>query len=104
MTYYEHLAAQGLAYGPAFGGLSALGGRDGEALAQLALPPTNGANPKKYRIPPALLDACFQALGAALPIIESENRSGPALPVGVDRLQLYGNPDTAVWAYGRLNS
>jgi NADPH:quinone reductase-like Zn-dependent oxidoreductase/acyl carrier protein len=101
--FYEQLTAQGLAYGPAFRRLTALARCDGEALARLALPPTNGAHPAQYRLPPAVLDACFQTLGAALPLNQTDVRGALALPVGVDHLHLQGNPDAAAWAYGRLD-
>ena len=102
-AYYERLIGAGLAYGPAFRLLAGLQRRDGEALARLALPPATVVSPSTYRLAPTLLDAAFQTFGAALPLNPSETRSALALPVAVEHLHLYGDPETCAWAYGRLD-
>jgi candicidin polyketide synthase FscE len=53
----ERFAAAGLAYGPAFRGLTALWARDGLAVGRLVLPPGVPAE----GVPPALVDAALQA-------------------------------------------
>ncbi|MBI1357398.1 MAG: SDR family NAD(P)-dependent oxidoreductase [Acidobacteria bacterium] len=82
-AYYEALALSGLSYGPAFQGVAELHKGDGEALARLQATASVQADRRKYAIHPTLLDACFQALGAAF-----ADLGGPALPVGVRRLEI----------------
>lgn len=101
-TYYRDLAAQGLEYGPAFQGLTQITYADGIALAQLiATPPVRMAG-EAYLLHPALLDACFQLLGAAMPRSEVAGRT--YLPVAVQRLCFYHAPpaDQPLWAVANL--
>jgi acyl transferase domain-containing protein len=78
--FYQVLAANGLNYGPAFRCVSKIWRRDGEALACLQLPAAVVSDTSQYLVHPALLDACFQTLGAALPV-HDDNR--PPVPVGI---------------------
>ncbi|MCC7360974.1 MAG: SDR family NAD(P)-dependent oxidoreductase, partial [Anaerolineales bacterium] len=102
-AFYEQLAAHGLVYGPSYRRFTALVRRDGEALGQLAPPPANGVALPPYLLPPAMLDACLQTLGAALPPNQADAPGALVLPVAVDHLQLFGPPETAAWAYSRLD-
>ncbi|MEU4716630.1 type I polyketide synthase [Micromonospora purpureochromogenes] len=59
---YDAQAAAGLAYGPAFQGLRAAWTAGEQVYAEVALPAGDGAD-DGYRMHPALLDACLQAVG-----------------------------------------
>ncbi|GAA2408266.1 SDR family NAD(P)-dependent oxidoreductase [Streptomyces viridochromogenes] len=59
---YDRLAADGLVYGPAFRGLTAAWAVGDEVFAEVDLP-TAGSSPESFRLHPALLDACLQAIG-----------------------------------------
>ncbi|MFF4154380.1 SDR family NAD(P)-dependent oxidoreductase [Streptomyces sp. NPDC001651] len=59
---YDRLAADGLVYGPAFRGLTAAWAVGDEVFAEVDLP-TAGSSPEGFRLHPALLDACLQAIG-----------------------------------------
>ncbi|MEH1094624.1 type I polyketide synthase, partial [Micromonospora sp. CPCC 205739] len=59
---YDAQAAAGLAYGPAFQGLRAAWTAGDQVYAEVALPAGDGAD-DGYRMHPALLDACLQAVG-----------------------------------------
>ncbi|MGK5440319.1 SDR family NAD(P)-dependent oxidoreductase [Micromonospora sp. URMC 105] len=59
---YDAQAAAGLAYGPAFQGLRAAWSAGDQVYAEVALPVGDGAD-DGYRMHPALLDACLQAVG-----------------------------------------
>ena len=63
--YYRRLDEIGLTYGPAFQGLTRLRRRDGAAIGLAALP-AEVADGASYGLHPALLDACFHVLGAAI--------------------------------------
>ena len=81
---YARLAGQGIELGPSFRGISRLWRRDGEALAEIALPPSAGDG-APYRVHPALLDAALQAVGAAWP----EGREGSYVLAGLRRFDLW---------------
>ena len=74
----------GIAYGPAFRGLSRLWSGSGEALGEVLLPA--GVDQRRLLVHPALLDACFQVLGG---IPDPDGTGGPWLPIGWDRLVLH---------------
>ena len=82
--YYARLAAAGAEYGPSFRGLQSLRRRGSEVVAEAALPPGIGA--EDHLLHPALLDACFQAMGVGM---EDETADQPGsdifMPVGVRR-------------------
>lgn len=89
---YERLAALGLDYGPAFRGIERLRIQGPEALAWLRLPEAAGTG-EGYLLHPALLDACFQVSAA---ILSAEGQEGRALPVAIERVNLYSAPGPAV--------
>jgi phthiocerol/phenolphthiocerol synthesis type-I polyketide synthase C len=96
--YYRGLAAQGLMYGPSFTGIADIWRRPGEALALLTPSEAIEDQAGSYQVHPAVLDMCFQALGAAL-------RPGgdvPYLPVRVGRLRLWRQPQRDLRLYARL--
>ncbi|HEX7169450.1 MAG TPA: beta-ketoacyl synthase N-terminal-like domain-containing protein, partial [Rubrobacter sp.] len=100
---YEGLLERGLEYGPSFRGVERLWRRDGEALGQLRLTEAVAAQRNGHKIHPALLDACFQVLAAALPKGSVEG-ADPYLPVGLARLRLNDLPDTGLWAHALLKT
>ena len=59
-----------------------------EALGEVRLPEELTEEAGAYRVHPVLLDACQQAVLAALP----ETSEGLYLPMGLERLNLYGKP------------
>ncbi|WP_435887645.1 SDR family NAD(P)-dependent oxidoreductase [Streptomyces nigra] len=59
---HDRLAAEGLSYGPAFRGLTSAWAVGDEVFAEVNLP-TAGSSPEGFRLHPALLDACVQAIG-----------------------------------------
>ncbi len=95
---YARLRDLGLAFGPVFQGLRRVWRGPREALGWVSLPEAvSDTELRRYRVHPALLDACFHLLGAPL-VDESET----FLLVGLDRLQFWGAPGRELWAYVRL--
>jgi acyl transferase domain-containing protein/NADPH:quinone reductase-like Zn-dependent oxidoreductase len=84
-THYANLAARQLAFGPALQGVQRIVRRDGEALGEIALPPTAGR--ADYVMHPALLDASLQVMAAALPAQAAAGRA--YLPLAIGRLALH---------------
>ena len=82
-AHYAHMRSRGLAYGPAFLGLSELRKTDDAAIATLKLPCE--LRDGEYCVHPALLDACLQVGIALLP---DRAYAGTYVPVAIERLQL----------------
>jgi NADPH:quinone reductase-like Zn-dependent oxidoreductase/acyl carrier protein len=98
--YYRGLAAQGLPYGPSFTGIAEIWRRPGEVLARLEPPEIVTASAGAYRVHPALLDMCFQAMGAAL----RPGQDSPYLPVGLGSLRLWQPPGRELMVHACLTA
>ena len=102
--HYEAMQGRGLNYGPEFQGVAELWRRDGEAIARLQVP-DNADESGPIGTP--LLDACFQALEAALP--ECAGRYGKPdcyVPVGLEGFRVYRQlhlrPGNELWSQASL--
>jgi NADPH:quinone reductase-like Zn-dependent oxidoreductase/thioesterase domain-containing protein/SAM-dependent methyltransferase/acyl carrier protein len=100
--FYRRLREVGLDFGPAFRGIDGLWRRDGEALAHVRSPEAVTRERSRYRLHPALLDACFQALSAALTPGRSDERSKLYLPVCVERIRVRSLASLPTWSHARL--
>ena len=98
--HYAFLAEHGVDYGPAFKGVRTLLRRDGEALAEAALPDA-ASDALVHAIHPALLDACFQALSAARSR-DGVGASDTWVPVGFDRFELLKTPGRELFSHVTL--
>ncbi len=96
-AHYAQLYELGLQFGPSLHGVMQMWRRDGEALAQIELPPASQPEMSRYQIHPALLDACLQGMAAAIPANLSE--TDIFMPLGIDRFVLYQQPDSKVWSH-----
>ncbi|QSJ15496.1 SDR family NAD(P)-dependent oxidoreductase [Nostoc sp. UHCC 0702] len=99
-TFYQKLQQRGIDYGDNFQALQRISGQPGQALAAVELAP-GLEQTGEYRLHPVLLDACFQALGAALP---KELEQNTYMQVGFERLHLNENPSDCVWSYVKLRT
>ncbi len=97
-TYYQTLSEQGLNYGPNFQTIQQLWQKDGQALSQIRLAEGSSTN-KSYSLHPALLDGCFQTIGAA---VQADLTQGTYLPIGLDRLQFYSPMHQSGWCAVQL--
>jgi acyl transferase domain-containing protein/acyl-CoA synthetase (AMP-forming)/AMP-acid ligase II len=93
---YQALAGRGLELGEAFRGVETVQGGAGEALGKVRLPASVLAG--RFLVHPALLDACFQVVGAA--------GAGPEasswILAEIDRLRLLAPLSGPVWCHVRL--
>jgi len=100
---------RGVQYGPAFAGLVAVNvndqsdGPSDSVLAEVALPGSIRSQQGAYGVHPALLDACFQAVGAH-PVLRSDTTGTLMLPLGVRRLRAYASTRSAHYCYARIVS
>ncbi|MGH3642755.1 MAG: SDR family NAD(P)-dependent oxidoreductase, partial [Mycobacterium sp.] len=98
--------ARGIQYGPAFGGLTtahASEGPGGTVLAAVALPGSIRSQQGGYGIHPALLDVCFQAVGAH-PDLHADTTGTLMLPLGVRRLRAHSSTRNAHYCYVQMVS
>ena len=101
--FYQHLESLGIAFGSHFRGLAELWrSADGQqSLSRLQTPASVAAEKGEFRLHPALLDACFQTLGATF---LTEADSGDAwLPVGLERFSLLRAPVGEWWCHAVLH-
>ena len=85
------LASRGIEFGPAFTGLTRVhtAAESTTLLSEIAVPAGVRAGHASYRIHPAVLDACFQSVGAHV-LLAGQRDGGLLLPLGVGRLQRFG--------------
>lgn len=88
-SHYEGLALEGLRYGPAYRGVHKLWRRDWEVVGELRLTEAAEREGGRCTLHPSVLDACFQAVSAALP---SRLRMETYLPVRLGRLRRFSSP------------
>jgi acyl transferase domain-containing protein len=106
-AYYKHLASVGADYGPAFRGIEEIWRTEGEALGKIKLPDSLMEEVAKYSIHPALLDACFQLTGVALPgagNLDSAENEIIYVPVGIRNMRIYEAPGASVYCHVRMNT
>ncbi|MBJ7338424.1 sulfolipid-1 biosynthesis phthioceranic/hydroxyphthioceranic acid synthase [Mycolicibacterium sp.] len=105
-TMRDWYDVRGIQYGPAFSGLTtthATEGPGGSVLAEVALPGSIRSQQGAYAIHPALLDVCFQAVGAH-PDLHSDNAGTLMLPLGVRRLRAHASTRNAHYCYVQVVS
>jgi acyl transferase domain-containing protein/acyl carrier protein len=90
---YANMRRRGMDFGPAFRTIRELWTSPGEAVARVKAVEANTSG-NGYRIHPALLDGCFQAIVGALP----EGNEDFYLPVRLDRFQLHRAAAGELWA------
>lgn len=98
--YYQGVRSLGLDFGPAFQGLRRIWKGRGEALGEMALPEELEPGIENYRFHPALLDACFHLLGAAMP---EEIPDQAFLLIGIGRIDLLRWPPKRFWNLTQLH-
>ena len=105
----KSLDQRGVQYGPAFTGLAAVHtaewkGEDttSTVLAEVAVPGQIRSQQGAYGVHPALLDACFQSVGASQVVVKALGEGVRGLPLGVRRLRAYGSARNARYCYTRV--
>ncbi|MEZ4297754.1 MAG: acyltransferase domain-containing protein [Polyangiaceae bacterium] len=96
--HYARMEARALPYGPCFRGVERVWLGEGEALAELRLPPSPASEAGQYRIHPALLDVGLQV---ALELLPSSAPKGTFVPIGAGPTRLHRAPKTALLAHVR---
>jgi len=95
--HYETMRSRGLDYGPTYQGVEELWRRDGEAMARVRPLEDSGL------IDAPLMDACFQALEAALPErVGGFGQLDCFLPIGLESLRVYRRPGAELLSHAVL--
>jgi myxalamid-type polyketide synthase MxaB len=94
---YARMAARRIEYGESFRVLRSLALGPAEVFGELALPPSVSLD--GYRLHPALVDGCLQALGAKFLDLDPPVSF---LPVGIDRVRFYRSPGRTARCHGVL--
>jgi polyketide synthase 5 len=98
-------AQRGIEYGSAFSGLVATSTAEGAdtVIAEVALPGSIRSQQAAYTIHPALLDACFQAVGAH-PALQADAAGTLMLPLGVRRIKSHDSMRHAHYCFVTVTS
>ncbi|MGC9524443.1 MAG: SDR family NAD(P)-dependent oxidoreductase [Limnospira sp.] len=99
--HYQNCRSRGLEYGENFQVLKELWIGKGEALGRIELPECQANDAATYQVHPVLLDGCFQVI---LTILPEANLSHLYLPIAIEKLTVYRQPQTSVWSHVRLRS
>ena len=92
---YEQFGSNGLQYGPYFRGIRRLCRGPDEVLAEIEAHPELEINAGRDVLHPTLVDACFQALIAALP-------PGLYLPIRINRVSVLDHLPARLLTHGRI--
>ncbi|MBE1533916.1 type I polyketide synthase [Actinomadura algeriensis] len=95
--FYSRWAARGLGYGPRFRLLERIWRSGSEVWARTAVPESVAEGRDRHVVHPAVLDACFQTVLAALPDGDEAH-----LPVGLERLRVHAPIGTGCVVHARL--
>ncbi len=92
-AFYRAAAERGVQFGPTFQGIAQLSWNEDEAIASVLVPEAVVADSASYHAHPALLDACFHALGA-VSLIQGKGAGEDAiyLPTGLESFRLHRAP------------
>lgn len=97
--FYAMLSARGVQLGTSFQGIRQLWRGNNEALGLIQLPTSLFVESERYQTHPALLDACFQVLLAALPTdIVASKEDALYLPTGLGSFSVHTPPNNRVWS------
>ena len=87
--FYARMRGAGLEFGPSFCPVIHAWGGASESLVELELLLQVAAEAGRYGVHPVALDACLQAAAA---LMEPDEPTAPALPAGVERYRVWGDP------------
>lgn len=93
-SLYEQFRQQGFGYGPAFQGVKQVWCSETEVVGKIQLPEHLVGDVNQYQLHPALLDACFQILGAT---VTEADPQWLYLPVAIGKLQIHQPVESSLW-------
>jgi acyl transferase domain-containing protein/NADPH:quinone reductase-like Zn-dependent oxidoreductase/short-subunit dehydrogenase/ubiquinone/menaquinone biosynthesis C-methylase UbiE/acyl carrier protein len=100
---YLKLRRMGLQYGPCHQGIEEIWLGDDEALGDIRVPDAIFEEAADYNLHPAVLDSAFQVLIGAMLSRATPGEDGLYLPVGIERISVYGRPGRRLWSHARIS-
>jgi myxalamid-type polyketide synthase MxaE and MxaD len=101
--YYLRLRESGVDYGPSFQSITQLWRCNGEMLGEVKVPDGPHREFDACQFHPALLDACFQTLGAGVAAQAAGNdEPGTYMPTHIDEIRIHGGQDLHLWSHAHL--
>ena len=101
--YYLRLSESGLDYGPSFQSITQLRRCDLEVLSEVKIPYGSHREFDTCQFHPALLDACFQTLGAGVAAQATGNdEQGAYMPTHIDEIRIHNGPGLHLWSHSHL--
>ena len=101
--YYLRLRESGVDYGPSFQSISRLWRCGGEMLGEVKAPEGSHREFDACQLHPALLDACFQTLGAGVAAQATGNDEQRSyMPTHIDEIRVHGAPGLHLWSHAHL--
>src|ERR1039458_3851747 len=101
--YYLRLRESGVDYGPSFQSIAQLWRCNREMLGEVKIPDESHREFDACQFHPALLDACFQTLGAGVAAQATGNdEQRPSMPTHIDELRVHGAPGLHLWSHAHL--
>ncbi len=101
--YYLRLRESGVDYGPSFQSITQLWRCNGEMLGEVKVPAGPHREFDACQFHPALLDACFQTLGAGVAAQAAGNdEPGSYMPTHIDEIRIHGGQDLHLWSHAHL--
>lgn len=96
---YQRFQEQDLNYGSRFQGIEQLYYHEGVALGKIKLAEEVVLQLENYQLHPVLSDVVLQVLDVICPKAGKQNTY---VPIGLERLRLYGPPSVSMWSYATL--
>ena len=101
--YYLRLRESGVDYGPSFQSITQLWRCDGEMLGEVKVPDGSHREFDACQFHPALLDACFQTLGAGVAAqARGNDEQGTYMPTHIDEIRVHGGQGLNLWSHAHL--
>jgi myxalamid-type polyketide synthase MxaE and MxaD len=101
--YYSRLRENGIDYGPYFQRITQLWRHDTDILGELHLPTTEDAISNSYSLHPAMLDACIQVIGAAVPdVVNPDGERTIFMPTHIDEIRIDVGSGLPRWSHAQL--
>lgn len=101
---YRQFQKIGFHYGSSFQTIEHLWLGENQALGRVHVPEHILPGMREYHVHPVVLDACFQTLLAvsALTAAGEREQAELYLPVGAERIHVYGSPSCRMWCHAAL--
>lgn len=102
--YYLRLRESGVDYGPSFQSITRLWRCDREMLGEVKVPDESHRELDACQFHPAILDACFQTLGAGVAAQATANdEQSTYMPTHVDEIRVHGGQGLHLWSHAHLH-